>query len=428
MLNRVRASNFPFLKSFFAKAWVMMIQLGARQGTTCSSDSQWYVCSRGPFQGCCWVDPCTTGICPDQSSSELSSTTEGDSETTTTSSTTQREDVTFTPNATTSISSSGIASETMSPQSTSTPVHDPEPSNQSNRAVIGGIAGGVAALVIIIAIITYLVYRPKKKRKRFTLLHWRVGSCSEDAIRVIEADGITSAAKTGSYLSGAAMLNTRNAQSRKIPPSPSLGISARIDSPQTLPPTTFPMKTEPIMGSSSKGAIYPTLSIPRYPSDVHPAFRQRSAMTPTPDSTTSLINNCSASNHSPYETTPELFDTGFYRGRAELSSTPSRELINVPYDDQLSERKQRSLWRSEGLLTPVVTRDGAILTANFNGVLAGPSCHAMSFMQLVSPSDSSPLTYQFNWRSRERKEKEKEKENNKQGMRWGVANNCFRPA
>lgn len=32
---------------------------------SCPSGKQYYVCAKGDFQGCCTVDPCTSGVCPD---------------------------------------------------------------------------------------------------------------------------------------------------------------------------------------------------------------------------------------------------------------------------------------------------------------------------------------------------------------------------
>ncbi|KAJ0426129.1 hypothetical protein BJY00DRAFT_126163 [Aspergillus carlsbadensis] len=187
------------------------------------------------------------------------------------------------------------------------------------------------------------------------------------------------------------------------------------------------------MGSGSKGAYFPTISIPRHPSSVHPAFRQRSATTPTPDSTTSLMNSIGASSQTPLETTPELFDTVFYRGRAELSSNPSRALINVPYDDRWRNRKRVSLCHSAGLPAPVVTPEGAVLTANFDRVPAEPDSHALSFRQNASPGDSSPPpAYRFSWPRWSRQgscKKEKERESQKtESIRRGSTTASIRPS
>jgi hypothetical protein len=32
---------------------------------SCPSGKQYYVCAAGNFRGCCTLDPCTTGVCPD---------------------------------------------------------------------------------------------------------------------------------------------------------------------------------------------------------------------------------------------------------------------------------------------------------------------------------------------------------------------------
>jgi hypothetical protein len=145
------------------------------------------------------------------------------------------------------------------------------------------------------------------------------------------------------------------------------------------------------------------------------------------------MNNVSASSQTPSETTPELFGTGFHRGRAELSSNPSRELINVPYDDRWRNRKRVSLCHSAGLPTPVVTPEGAVLTANFDTVPVEPDSHALSFRQVDSPGDSSPPpAYRFSWRRWSREwlcKKEKERGKEKTGsMRRGSTVASIRPS
>ncbi|KAL3457870.1 hypothetical protein BJX64DRAFT_292722 [Aspergillus heterothallicus] len=361
---------------------------------------------------------------------------------------TDGEEVTSIPHVTTSLSMRASSSESMDTLSNSIPVDAPTRSSRSKTAMIGGIVGGVATLLIILGVIAYLLYHAKKKRKRFTLLHWRPGPRTEDATQALEAGNIASIIQIESQPSGTAIktitLSTKCDQSKTAlqDPSPteSLKLSARIDSPEKLPPTTFPADTRAgknsssasiptsTAGPSSKGANYPALSILRCPSGVHPAFRQRSATTPTPDSATSLMNSFSGPCQIPHETTSELFDTGFYRGRAELSSNPSRELINIPYDDRLRERKRISLWRSSGPRSPVVTRDGAILTANFNQVPVEPGCHAVSFTKLDSPSDASPPAYRLSWsRSREGAGKEEKNREGIERIRQDSSGNSVRP-
>jgi hypothetical protein len=144
------------------------------------------------------------------------------------------------------------------------------------------------------------------------------------------------------------------------------------------------------------------------------------------------MNNISASSQTPSETTPELFDTGFYRGRAELSSNPSREPINVPYDDRWRNRTRVSLCHPVGLPTPVVTSEGAVLTANFDTVPVEPDSHALSFRQVDSPGDSSPPpAYRFSWRRWSREglcKKEKEREKKTESMRRGSTIASMRPS
>ncbi|KAL2854911.1 hypothetical protein BJY01DRAFT_243558 [Aspergillus pseudoustus] len=164
----------------------------------------------------------------------------------TTRSTIDQEELTSPSNVPASISTSATSSVTTSPRSTSTAVSVPPPSSQANTAMIRGIVGGVAALLIMIVAIAYLVYRAKKQ-KRFTLLNWRSDPRTKDPIRAIEAGEVAYKGQTRSQPSGTAVetitLNPQNAQSTDMPPDPSptrsLELSARITHPEALHPPPF---------------------------------------------------------------------------------------------------------------------------------------------------------------------------------------------
>ncbi|KAL4778631.1 hypothetical protein BJX76DRAFT_362553 [Aspergillus varians] len=88
--------------------------------------------------------------------------------------------------------------------------------------------------------------------------------------------------------------------------------------------------------------------------------------------------------------TPELFDTGFYRGRLELPANSLRELINIPFTERQRQTQQKQLYCSAGQPSPIITSDGAILSANFNCFPVDPDSHAMSFMDYDSACDLTP--------------------------------------
>ncbi|RAH66425.1 uncharacterized protein BO66DRAFT_474162 [Aspergillus aculeatinus CBS 121060] len=170
---------------------------------SCPENTQWYVCAKGGYSGCCSVDPCTVGVCADDSSgSSSSSSSSGRSDTTTskTSSTSKSTAVEVkTKTTSTSTSSSTISTTTIpaathpatttantttptpdqttihpttTPTTTTTPTHH-QP-NRINQALIAGVVGGILALLILAALVLYSIYRARKRRRgQFRLLHWR---------------------------------------------------------------------------------------------------------------------------------------------------------------------------------------------------------------------------------------------------------------
>jgi hypothetical protein len=96
------------------------------------------------------------------------------------------------------------------------------------------------------------------------------------------------------------------------------------------------------------------------------------------------------------DTTPELFDTGFYRQRAELAAYSQSELINIPPDRRQMHAHPAQHANSEidqpaqPQLPSIITPDGVILGANFDYRAPGDDPypgsgegigHALSFMQ-----------------------------------------------
>ncbi|KAL2865749.1 uncharacterized protein BJX67DRAFT_154467 [Aspergillus lucknowensis] len=425
-----------------------MTRVEVGRSATCPPNTQWYVCSRGSFQGCCSADPCTSGVCLNSNMSFSTTRRETDTNTaTTTTRAATTSMATTTADTEGALTTSSVASTSSSATPTSTTLSEttsPQPpsatdsstrSHHSRPRVIGGIAGGVAATLVILGLIVYLVYCTRKKRgKRFTLLRWRCGPRAEDAQGAVEAGEIASAAQTHTGPSDTSVenfvLDTPVDQSESIPGGQSLTLSSQSDH-QINPSQTAPSHSSTTPGISPKSTLNSkvglspipgsptTPSIPRHPSTVHPAFRQHaqypeskarpSTPTPFPTSTSTTIFDIKTTStkenptstttsteiqNPSHESTPELFDTGFYRGRVELSATPSRELINIPYTERLRQRQLNQIGSAANASTPVITPDGAILTANFNQIPVDPDSHAMSFMQFDAPSESAPPVYQ----------------------------------
>ena len=178
---------------------------------SCSGNKQWYVCTKGNFRGCCSVDPCSTGVCPDDSGDSSSGGDGGDGDTTTSKPESPSSQATSSPAATSETTASESSSAepttqyTPSPSSsqpptqtitafaetngtTTTTTTTPPPGNPSSdeasfespvsaynrKAVIGGaVAGGLVGLVLLVLGIFWLVRRSRKRRnRRFRLLQW----------------------------------------------------------------------------------------------------------------------------------------------------------------------------------------------------------------------------------------------------------------
>ncbi|KAL2829689.1 hypothetical protein BDW59DRAFT_158867 [Aspergillus cavernicola] len=336
----------------------------------------------------------------------------------------------LTPTSSATTPTSATSSET--PESTSATTDDPNPSHrQSNAGMIGGIVGGVVAMLII-GLIVYLVYRKKKRRgKRFTLVRWRYGPRMDDGQVTTAGNEPTSTAQpepqpqSSSTIASSTVTGPPNIQLPIIPEGQSLALSpylvsspdSQTDSRRTIPSASS-ASPNTLFSSSSKSTPntnYPTLAIPLHPESIHPALRQQQTHLPTAHSTppNPTPSSTSPSIPNPHESTPELFDTGFYRGRLELPENSSRELINIPLTAKLKERQQKQLAGSPG---PIITPDGAILTANFNNQPVHPGLHAMSFMNFDSGFDSSgDSRFEACWSRCRRGSGEKAKERTRRG-------------
>jgi cobalamin biosynthesis Mg chelatase CobN len=173
----------------------------ARQMNSCSSGYQYYACSKSNYHGCCSVDPCDSGTCPDgqeqptvttnrytitinrRDTTEYSTTTItlSDSPTTSDSTTTSTTDASTSlgSSTTTSTDSSDTSSDTTtSAIATSAPSQTPQRSASSGShggSLAGVIIGGLAAAALL-ALFVFCCWRKEKWRRRIlSLSTWRVG-------------------------------------------------------------------------------------------------------------------------------------------------------------------------------------------------------------------------------------------------------------
>ncbi|KAG0154293.1 hypothetical protein PDIDSM_1673 [Penicillium digitatum] len=332
-----------------------------RDLNTCSGTAQWYVCTAGNFRGCCSSNPCTSGICPDDDEDDtLSLTTAGVigllpnlSPRTTTVSSTSTLSVSTDPTSTaitaslaasiTSETSAGsetpTASETFTSRVTltaskvsfntdttmaieptgatalssilaasaspsSTSFSNPKAASSNLGAIIGGVVGGIAVLILCIALLFCCCRRKReygKRGKGLTFVTWYPS-------RFTRKDRVTSS-------------------EMKAPLSPS-DYETHM-SPFTTDSTQASIMLTPdlALGPSS------TSLIPYSPHKTPP-------VPPTQPHSTELF----ASVPPRRGFTPELPDTGFHRLRAELASHSQSELINVPI-----EQRQRQQNHSQSI-------------------------------------------------------------------------------
>ncbi|KAL4939035.1 hypothetical protein BDV06DRAFT_43549 [Aspergillus oleicola] len=386
----------------------------------CPLHTEFYACGNG-FRGCCAEDPCESQLCLYGRDEELSSSAVPESaitaETTGTTTATETTAATMqspTPAITTAETTSSTSSSTSSTMETTTPsvstaqmttttampeeTTETQPTSAANAAtssksqvsagMIGGVVAGVIALLLIICLVFFLMRRSRRKRgKRFTLVRWhcpRTGYAQANvegqAASTTETQPLVQPQPPSTAVSN---IITRPATApnpplRTILEEQSSGISplqgSQTDSPRTVPSAVSPQTViyhSPRRDSCSKAAL------PRPPNDIHPAFRQDSCRLPALASETDDILPAPIPIIRRASSTPELSDTGFRVGRIELPETGScRELINIP----LAQR-QKQLYRNAGLPCPIITPDGAILSANFYSLPVDLDSHAMSFME-----------------------------------------------
>ncbi|KAL4897607.1 hypothetical protein BDV59DRAFT_47003 [Aspergillus ambiguus] len=435
-----------------------MAQLPVRN-ISCPAGKQWYVCSAGNYHGCCAVDPCTTGVCPDENgvlsmSSSTATPTMSSTSTRTKAETTQS----FSSTSTSSITASAPPTEAVS-SAPSTVVSSAKAAHKKNEMVVGGVVGGVVGFLVLLGMALFLLWysrrkrhgrevsahpivslsglRPKRERRK------RPGLVTDRPSMEYSSDDCI----TTSYSSHAES-NARNTKgpfrpspARTPPTKPPTKPSPTRASPTTRvspagPATRLPLSRQPPTDPPSTGRS-PTSTT------IHTARSIVTTNTTNSSSTTPTISSLTSSNVSlpigrtgsglttrshrqlpavrqrpTLRTPPELPDTGFYRQRAELPSSSSRELIN-----KFNPRRQlcKSVEFENGSLHdaadaggqpragPVVTADGAVLTANFermscpDEVLSTSSdsvssAHVMSFMQYDPEWDAALPAYQPSWR------------------------------
>ncbi|KAE8407894.1 hypothetical protein BDV37DRAFT_224265 [Aspergillus pseudonomiae] len=368
----------------------------------CSDNRQYYSCFKGPFQGCCSVDPCSKGVCPDDialiaadtmTSTEVHTVTPTKSvsskqstfETSTT--TTSRLETTSTPGTTTASTTS--TSET----GTGTPV----------GAIIGGVIGGIAFLILLAIALFFAYCRRKKHVRRFTFLRGPLTdifkemtfetdnkppqSDSTTTEQVLHAPTKKEKAETSSLLTP-----TDYSTNGTTPISPT-STAAERDAFHLYPPQTpYTLFTHPnasIPELSGTGVHSPRAELAAQPSRelINIPRHQRQP------------SNQSSSSQGPT--------------RAELAAQPCRELINVPHHRRqhpatlpTSSREQVDETMTRANSPPVITADGVVLSANFDTSASGSdvlsshglsSSHAMSFMDYDTARKSMLSAHRPEW-------------------------------
>ncbi|KAF7170281.1 hypothetical protein CNMCM5623_002742 [Aspergillus felis] len=376
-----------------------------RQGITCTGSKQWYVCSKGNFHGCCSVDPCNTGVCPDQESQTTSST----STTATTSkaaSTTTASSLTAAITTAPSTSSQGdipgiiptrtvtqaVAPATGTDTAGASAGHD-------HGALIGGVVGGVLALILLSGLL-FLVYRSRKKRgKRFVLLRWRVlrDEGHEKASAVASSRGLGSGNEgrlldvPNSNTSSHAVVN----QALAVPGSERTSPTSNTTNQPSTHANTNTSKISASAGTTNHSSL----------SSLPPASSTTNHPSPDLNLNLSTRTSTSTSPHPPApnraDTTPELSDTGFYRQRAELAAYSQSELINIPPERRQVLPAQHTNAEidqpPQPQLPSIITPDGVILGANFDYRVPGDDPypgsgegigHVLSFMHFEEEGGS----------------------------------------
>ncbi|KAB8201712.1 hypothetical protein BDV34DRAFT_229020 [Aspergillus parasiticus] len=366
----------------------------------CSGKKQWYVCSQGPFQGCCSVDPCSAGgVCPDDddATTVTSTSTSTKVHTVTPTKPVSSKQSTFETSTTTisrldTINTAGtITASTTSTSSTSTGTRTSAADNVNADAetghrtpvgaIVGGVIGGIAFLILL-ATALYIAYRRDKKRVRqFTFLR----SPHTDVFKETTFDTDNKPPQND---------RTTTEQVTHAPTK-----KEKAETSSLLTPTDYSTNgTTPISPTSTAAELD---AFHLYP----------------PQSPYTLFTHPNAS-------TPELSDTGVYTPRAELPAQPTRELINIPHHQLQSSNQSispqgptrrtasptlqgvdESMTRANS--PPVVTTDGVVLSADFDtsasseadvlSVHGLASSHAMSFMDYDTARRSMLPAHRPEW-------------------------------
>lgn len=127
---------------------------------TCPAHKQWYVCAVGDYHGCCSVDPCRTGVCPDDDtliSMSTSSTTSLTSRTNTKA--TQDVALSTLTSATSLTTASSTATAFPTAQSVTTSVK----TTDQHGMVIGGVVGGIIGFLLLLGLALFLWFSRRKK-------------------------------------------------------------------------------------------------------------------------------------------------------------------------------------------------------------------------------------------------------------------------
>ncbi|OGM46433.1 hypothetical protein ABOM_004817 [Aspergillus bombycis] len=368
----------------------------------CSDNKQWYVCHKGPFQGCCSVDPCSEGVCPDDIGGIVTTTgtstkvytvtptrsiSSKQSTFETSTATTSRLETTSSPGTTTAstTSTSGAGTGTSAADNDSA---DAETGHGTPvGAIVGGAIGGIAFLILL-AIALFFAYRRRKKHEMtFETDNKPPQSDSTTTEQVLHAPTKKEKAETSSLLTP-----TDYSTNGTTPISPT-STAAELDAfhlyPPQIPYTLFTHPNASTPELSDTGVYSPRAELAARPGRELiniPHYQRQSS-------------NQSSSSQGPT--------------RAELAAQPSRELINVPHHRcqqpatlPTPSREQVDEYMTRANSPPIITADGVVLSANFDTSASGPdvlsahglsSSHAMSFMDYGTARKSMLSAHRPEW-------------------------------
>ncbi|EGD96150.1 hypothetical protein TESG_03604 [Trichophyton tonsurans CBS 112818] len=376
--------------------------------TDCESGIQFYACSKGAYRGCCSVDPCDTGICPDdlKIGNKRSSSTTSTSRTlrptptsprttfpstNTASSTTDTEFTTPLPppgippsspmiptESTTSTfkSSTSTSSPSLIPATGIVTLPIPEAtilhSGPSRGAFIGGIVGTVviALLLFIGAFFWFHIRRKRKKAGK-----WR-GSCAvllcrrqKETTESITSPTVEKAPEPEPCGEPCGELDGSKYRAEMFAPSEGSSFAGSprtyVDSPSIGSSTTITPSTHSIAWSNEKIVSPGTNSAPLRGLGTYSAVR--------PGSSIPTISELPATTNPPQPPVPRELE-----GSSTAESSPHKSLLS-PTSRQVSQ----------GVKLTVTTPEGVVLRPNLHDSPAQqhPQCqeletlpHVMSFM------------------------------------------------